>query len=90
MASTAEVLVGAMALLVCTFVDIVLYYVGSAILGPIINILNQYKITPLLGLSDNTYVVYVLWAFLLLFEIAAIIAFIFILGRRQVSGVEYV
>lgn len=90
MASTAEILAGAMALLVCTFVDLLLYYVGSAILGPIIQIINQFKITPLLGMSDNTYVIYVLWAFLLLFEIAAIIAFVFIVGRRQVSGVEYV
>lgn len=90
MASTSEVLAGAMALLICTFVDLLLYYMGSAILGPIVQIINQYKITPLLGMSDNTYVIYVLWAFLLLFEIAAIIAFAFIVGRRQVSGVEYV
>jgi hypothetical protein len=90
MASSAEMLAGSMALLVCTFVDILLYFVGNAILGPIIQLVNKWHISPLLGMSDNTYTLYVFWAFLLIFEIAAIVAFVYIVGRRQISGVEYV
>ena len=90
MASSAEVMAGAMALMVCTIVDLLLYLVGNAILGPLVNIVNQFHITPLLGMSDNTYFIYTLWAFLLLFEIMAIVSFIYIVGRRQVSGVEYI
>lgn len=89
MATAAEMLAGSMALLVCTFVDILLYLVGNAILGLLIQIVNTYQITPLLGMADNTYTLYVLWAFLLLFEVMAIIAFAYIVGRRQVSGVDY-
>lgn len=89
MATAAEMLAGSMALLVCTFVDILLYLVGNAILGPLIQIVNTYHITPLLGMADNTYTLYVLWAFLLLFEVMAIIAFAYIVGRSQVSGVDY-
>ena len=89
MATAAEMLAGSMALLVCTFVDILLYLVGNAILGPLIQIVNTYQITPLLGMADNTYTLYVLWAFLLLFEVMAIIAFAYIVGRSQVSGVDY-
>ena len=90
MASSAEIMAGAMALMVCTVVDLLLYLVGNAILGPLVQIVNQFHITPLLGMSDNTYFIYVLWAFLLLFEIMAIVSFVYIVGRRQVSGVEYI
>lgn len=90
MASSGEMLAGGIALLICTFVDLLLYFIGNSILGPIVQIINTYKITPLLGMSDNTYVIYLLWAFLLLFEIMAIISFVAIIARRQTSGVEYI
>jgi hypothetical protein len=88
MASSAEMLAGAMGLLVFTFVDAILYVISNAIMAPFIKIFNEYKITPLLGFSDNSYIPYLLWAFLLLFEICAIFAFVYIVGRRQVSGYE--
>ena len=62
---------------------------GSAIIGPLINIVNQFKITPLLGMSDNSYIFYIFYGMLLIFEIMAIIAFGYIVMRRQVSGTEY-
>ena len=89
MASSAEMLAGGMGLLVFTFVDIILYVVGSAIYGPLIKLFNEAKITPLLGFADSSYIPYLFWAFLLLFEIMAIVAFVYIVGRRQVSGVYY-
>lgn len=89
MASSAEMLAGAVGLLVFTFVDIIMYVIGAAIYGPLIKLFNEAKITPLLGFQDSSYVPYLLWAFLLLFEIMAIWAFVYIVGRRQVSGVFY-
>jgi hypothetical protein len=88
MASSGEMLAGVMGLLVFTFVDLLMYFLGNSILGPIVAIVNQQKITPLLGMADNTYTLYLLWGFLLLFEVMAILAFVYIVGRRQVSGVE--
>ena len=89
MASSAEMLAGSMGLLVFTIVDAIIYLIGNAIYGPLIQIFNQQKITPLLGFSDASYIPYLLWAFLLMFEVMAIIAFVYIVGRRQVSGYEY-
>lgn len=89
MASSAEMLAGAIALIVWTFIEYVLYIMGSAIIGPLINIVNQFKITPLLGMSDNSYIFYIYYGALLIFEIMAIIAFGYIVMRRQVSGTEY-
>jgi hypothetical protein len=89
MASSAEMLAGAMGLLVCTFVDLLLYLVGNAILAPLTKLVNEAHITPLLGMAENTYVPYVLWAFLLLFEFGAIASFVYIVGRRQLSQTEY-
>lgn len=89
MASSAEMLAGAIALIVWTFIEYVLYIMGSAILGPLINIVNQFKITPLLGMSDNTYIFYIFYGMLAIFEIMAIIAFGYIVMRRQVSGTEF-
>ena len=88
MASSAEMLAGAMALIVFTFIDLLMYVLGNAILGPLVNIVNQFNITPLLGMAENTYTLYLLWAFLLLFEVMAIVAFAYIVGRRQISGVD--
>jgi hypothetical protein len=89
MASSAEMLAGAMGLLVCTFVDLLLYLVGNSILGPLTKLVNEHHITPLLGMAENSYVPYILWAFLLLFELGAIMAFVYIVGRKQISGTEY-
>lgn len=88
MASSAEMMAGAMGLLVCTFIDALLYVVGNAILGPLTAIVNSYHITPLLGMAENSYVPYILWAALLLFEIGAILSFVYIVGRRQLSGAD--
>ena len=85
MASSQELLAGGIGLLVFTFVDLLMYVVGNAILGPIVALVNKAHITPLLGMSENTYTLYLLWGFLIFFELMAIFAFMYIIGRRQVS-----
>lgn len=89
MASSIEMLTAVIALLIWSFVEYVLYVLGSAILGVIIPIIDTFKITPLLGMSDNTYIFYIYFGFLLVFEIAAIIATGYVVMRKQVSGVDY-
>lgn len=88
MASSAEMLSASMGILIFTFIDLLLYLVGNSILGPLTNLVNQFQITPLLGMAENTYIVYAFWAFLLLFEIGAIAAFVFVVGRKSVGGTE--
>jgi len=78
-----------MGLLTFTFVDLILYMVSNAIMGPLVAIVNGFHVTPLLGMADNTYTMYLIWAFLLIFEIMAIIAFVYIVGRRQISQSEW-
>ena len=87
MASSQELLAGVIGVMVFTFVDMLLYVLSNAILGPLVAIVNQQHITPLLGMAENTYTIYLIWGFLGLFEIGCILAFIYIVGRRQVSQV---
>ena len=87
MASSQELLAGVIGVMVFTFVDMLLYVLSNAILGPLVAIVNQQHITPLLGMAENTYTIYLIWGFLFMFEIGCILAFIYIVGRRQVSQV---
>ena len=80
MASSKEMLMGGVGLLAFTVIDLSLYIVGSTIYGPLIKL---FKITPLIGFVDSSYIPYLLWASLLLFEIVAIWLFVYIFGRRQ-------
>ena len=83
-------LAGGMALLVFSLIDVLLYIISNAILPLLVKIVDQTHITPLLGMADNTYVIYLIFGMLGLFEIAAVIAVMYIVGRRQISGVDYI
>ena len=87
MASSQELLAGVIGVMVFTFVDMLMYVLSNAILGPLVAIVNKQHITPLLGMAENTYTIYLIWGFLFMFEIGCILAFIYIVGRRQVSQV---
>ena len=82
-------LAASMGILICTFIDLLLYFIGNSILAPLVALVNTYKITPLLGMEQNSYVPYVLFAFLLIFEVMVIGAYVYVVGRRQISGSEY-
>ena len=75
-----EMKLGGIGLLAFTVIDLSLYIVGSTIYGPLIKL---FKITPLLGIVDSSYIPYLLWAVMLLAEIVAIWLFVYIVGRRQ-------
>jgi hypothetical protein len=91
MATTAEITVGGIVLLVDLFASAVLYFICNAVLGPIVTWAASYPIHPALqsGFWEITYVMPTTFGFILIFVIVIIISFVFILARRQVSPYEY-
>ncbi len=88
MASSAEMLAGSLGLLVFTFCDLLLYLAANSIMAPFAQIFGMFKIDKL-SISEVGFVWYLPWVFLLLFELGAIMSFIYVVGRRQISGSEY-
>lgn len=90
-ATSAEIMIGGIILVLNIFVDIVLYYVGNAITAPFYDILAGWTIPAVLqdSLWELTYVAYLPFAFMLIFAILSIIGFFMILARRQVSPFDY-
>lgn len=91
MATSAEITAGGILLFTNIFVDTVLYYVGDVLLAPLLDILSSWNVPPALkeSLWELTYISYLPFAMMLLFAIMSIIAFVFILARRQVSPFDY-
>lgn len=91
MATSAEIMIGGIVLLVDLFAATVLYYVTNVCLAPITNILTQFPIHPALqeGFWEITYVIPSIYGFILIYVIVIIISFAFILARRQVNPYEY-
>ena len=89
MASSYEILAGGIAFVTFTIVDVLFYFVGNALLKPIIDIIDRTPISPLLQFGDVAWVVYAVWAFLLIFEVMAAVAFVAIVARRQTNVSEY-
>lgn len=91
MATSAEITVAGIALLVNTFAIIVCFFVGNAVLGPLLDFASKFPIHPSLQASmwETTYIYPTFFGMLLLFEIIVIIAFVYMLGRRQVTPYDY-
>jgi len=91
MATTGEIMVGGMILLVNTFAIAVMYFVGNAVLGPILALVSTFPIADQLKASfwEITYIFPAFFALLLIFEVIIIISFVYILARRQVTPYEY-
>lgn len=91
MATSVEISVGGIALLTNTFAIIVCYFVGNAILGPILAFASNYPIHPALQASmwETTYIYPTFFGLLLVFEVIIIISFVYILARRQVTPYDY-
>ena len=91
MATTVEITVGGLVLLVNTFAIIVCYFVGNAILAPILNFAASFPIHPSLQASmwETSYITPAIFSLLIVFEVISIIGFVYILARRQVTPYEY-
>ena len=91
MATSAEITVGGIILAVNIFTDLVLYYVGSVMLAPLVDLLAGWPIPDVLkeSLWELTYITYLPFALMLIMAIISIIGFGMILARRQVSPFDY-
>ena len=89
MATSSEILGGFIAFVAFTIFDVMIYFASEAFLSPMIEIIDRTPLHPMLNFGDVSYVVPAIWAFLLICEIMAIVAFVFILGRRGTGEWEY-
>ena len=90
MASSFEMFLAILALVVNTFVIILLYFVGNMILAPIINWAGTAITGPqVVPLWDTTWIVPTIWAILLTLEVVIVISFFIVVGRRQVIDDYY-
>jgi hypothetical protein len=85
MASSFEMFLAGTALIVNTFIILLMYFVGNMILAPIINWAGTAVIGPqAVPMWDMTYIVPSIWGILLALEVVCIISFFIVTGRRQV------
>ncbi len=90
MASSLEMFLAITALIVNTFVIGLMFFVGNAILAPIINWAGTAITGPMsVPLLDMTYIIPTIWGFLLALEAVIIISFFIVVGRRQVIDEFY-
>ena len=91
MATSQEITLGGIALFVYTIIVIVFYYVGNAILSPLLELASKWNIHPALQASmwETSYIYSTFFAFLLILWVVAVGGFVFILARRQVSPFDY-
>ena len=91
MASTTEMFLAGLALIVNTVVIFILYYVCSIFLGPFVQAITKLSFASSgpLTLGSLTYIVEFVFALLLIFEIILVIAFIVVVGRRTTYDEYY-
>jgi|WetSurMetagenome_2_1015567.scaffolds.fasta_scaffold504120_2 hypothetical protein len=83
MATTMEMITGAMFLLSALFVDAVMLVIGNAVLGILENIIITTHFSPLIGIENATSIPGILWGIIAVYNVAALIAFGYIVARRQ-------
>ena len=86
MASTIEVFLAGLALIINTIAILVMYFVNNAFLGPFVDAIDKISasIGGPLSIGDFTYLFPYIFFLLLAFEIICGIAFIVVIGRRTV------
>ena len=91
MATTIEMFMAGLALIVNTLVILLMYFVGNIVISPIINGLSSLVIGPqTIPISDTTYLMPAIWAVLLCMEVIIIIAFFIVAARRTtIDTFEY-
>lgn len=84
MASTIEVFLAGLALIINTIAIFVMYFVNNAFLGPFVEAIDDLnaKIGGPLQIGEFTYLFPYVFGVLLIFEIIIIVAFIIVVGRR--------
>jgi hypothetical protein len=91
MATSGEITVAGIILLVNTFTIFIFYFIGNAILGPILDFASKFPIHPSLqaSMQETSYIYPSFMGILLVFELISIVGFIFLIGRRQTTPYDY-
>ena len=87
MASTIEMFVAGLALITNTLIIIISYFIGNAVLGPLLKFVSEIGFKQVIPMSDITCVFPYYFAFLFIIEIILIIGFVAMIGRR--AGYDY-
>ena len=83
MATTVEMFLSGLALIINTFIIGLLYFLGNAILSPILNAFGKYITGPQpVPMWDMTYIIPSMWGLLLIMEVIFVITFFVVIGRR--------
>jgi len=83
MATTLEMFLASLALIINTFIIGLMYFLGNLILSPIMDAFGKYVTGPqAIPMWDMTYIIPAIWGILLIMEIIIIISFVVVIGRR--------
>ena len=88
MASTVEKFLVGLALIVNTFVILVMYFVSNTILGPVFNFAGNFFANNQVyfAMTDISYIPSFIFGLLLVLEIVLVIGGAMVLGRRDYAG----
>ena len=90
MATTLEMYIAGLALIVNSLVILIMFFLGNVMLGPIIYRLEQLVTGPqVIPMTDMTYLIPSIWAILIIMEIICIAAFFIVSARRTVIDDYY-
>jgi hypothetical protein len=85
MATSIEMFIAGLALIVNTLIILTMYFVGNLIMGPLMDALGKFVTGPqTIPMWDMTYIMPAIWAILLCMEVIIIIAFFIVAARRTV------
>ena len=85
MATTMEMFLTSLALIVNTFIIGLMYFLGNLILAPIIDAFGRYvDTTQAIPMWDMTYIIPAIWGLLLIMEVIIIVSFFVVISRRVV------
>jgi hypothetical protein len=85
MATTLEMFLASLALIINTFIIGLMYFLGNAILSPFLDAVGKYvDSSQAIPMWDMTYIIPAIWGILLIMEIIIIIAFFVVIARRTV------
>ena len=90
MATSTEMFIAGLALLVNSLVILIFFFLGNVMLAPIIYRLEQLVVGPqVVPMTDMSYIVPSIWAIMIIMEIICIIAFAVVASRRTVIDDYY-
>lgn len=85
MATTIEMYLAGLALIINTFVIGLMFFLGNTILAPFLDAMGKYvDSSQAIPMWDITYIIPAIWGLLGIMEIVILIAFFVVLARRTV------